>query len=68
MTEGRALLTGREVRERYAVSKSWLYEAMRQGDFPRPIKIGAQAVRWRVTDLEQWEASRPTADPDSARG
>ena len=45
------------------LARSALYAKMARGEFPRPIKIGPQAVRWRVADLKQWEASRPEADP-----
>lgn len=60
------LLRRCEVEARYGVSRSWIYSAMDRGDFPRPIQIGPQAVRWRVSDLKEWEGSRPPADPTEA--
>ena len=62
MTDAVMLRRG-EVERRLGVSRSWIYAAMDRGEFPRPIKIGPQAVRWRIADLKQWEASRPEADP-----
>lgn len=53
-----------QVQERYAVSKKWIYENMRRGLFPRPVRIGPNSVRWRTADLEEWERSRPQTDPE----
>ncbi len=27
---------------------------MKCGEFPRPVRIGAKAVRWREQDLDDW--------------
>jgi len=37
-----------------------LYEAIKRGDFPAPVKLGARAVGWRRSDVEAWLASRET--------
>ena len=37
-----------------------LYEAIKRGDFPAQVKLGARAVGWRRTDVEAWLASRET--------
>jgi predicted DNA-binding transcriptional regulator AlpA len=34
-------------------SKSKVYKLMKDGDFPRPVKIGA-AARWRAVDVQKW--------------
>ncbi|MEW8548589.1 MAG: AlpA family transcriptional regulator [Candidatus Thiodiazotropha sp.] len=44
------LLTGR--------SKSWIYSAMPNGDFPRQIKLSPQAVGWLESEVEQWIVKR----------
>ena len=41
---------------------STLYSWMAQGIFPKPIKIGANRVAWRLADLEKWRDSRPQAE------
>lgn len=43
------------------ISRSTIYEMIRRGEFPRPIKLGARAVGWRRSDIEAWLASRPAA-------
>lgn len=60
-TPARELLRREDVEERFGVSRSWIYCEMRAGRFPEPVKIGKRAVRWRVSDLDEWAASRPVA-------
>jgi predicted DNA-binding transcriptional regulator AlpA len=45
---GIRLLTQRQVLDKAGVSKSWLYEGIRQGFFPKPIHPdpNSNAVRW----------------------
>ena len=70
MSEARArkLLRREEVEERFGVSRSWIYCEMRAGRFPEPVKIGKRAVRWRVSDLDEWAAGRPLAQGEVGRG
>jgi prophage regulatory protein len=42
------------------LSRSSIYRAMDQDQFPRPVKIGQRAVAWRETDLNAWLSSRTT--------
>lgn len=39
-------------------SRSWIYEAIRRGDFPAPISIGARAVAWTEQSIAEWQALR----------
>lgn len=39
--------------------RSSLYAQMKEGKFPKPLKIGARSVGWRVEDVEAWIAARP---------
>jgi len=39
-------------------SRSWIYEAIRRGDFPAPISIGARAVAWTEISIAEWQAHR----------
>ena len=67
MIETRELLRREEVEERFGVSRSWIYSEMRAGRFPEPVRIGARSVRWRVADLDEWSAGRPTAHGETGR-
>ncbi len=39
-------------------SRSWIYDAIRRGDFPAPISIGARAVAWTENSIINWQAQR----------
>ena len=48
------LLSMREVLALLRVSRSTLTRWIREGAFPRPVKLGKRAVRWRRSDIEGW--------------
>ena len=64
------LLRRRQVEEITGMSRSSIYRLMREGKFPRPVRIGPAAVRWRARDITAWMESRPVArgefDPPTA--
>ena len=43
------------------LSRSTIYEMIRRGEFPAPVRLGVRAVGWRRSDIEAWPASRPAA-------
>ena len=43
------------------MSRSHIYRLMQKGDFPRPVRIGPAAVRWRESEVNAWVESRPKA-------
>ena len=54
------------VMARTGLPRSSLYAQVKRGDFPRPIKLGARAVGWRVEDVDAWIAARPEGGSWSA--
>ena len=46
------------------LSRSAIYAHMQQGQFPRPRRIGRQAVAWLETEVEAWVLSRDLAGPE----
>jgi len=42
-------------------STSQIYALMAKGEFPRPVKIGAQAVGWYEDEIEAWQQQRQRA-------
>ena len=50
-----------QVMQRIGLSKPSIYRLMKTGEFPKPRKLGAAAVGWRVDELDEWAASRPRA-------
>ena len=59
------LLRRREVEIITGLSRSSIYRLMKEGDFPRPVRVGPTAVRWRESDIEAWMKSRPEAKGDA---
>jgi prophage regulatory protein len=51
------------VLDRTGLSRSTVYQRVTEGKFPRPVSLGARAVGWIETEVEEWitgqiEASR----------
>jgi prophage regulatory protein len=44
-----------QVAQRFGVSKDTIWRWKRNGEFPKPFKLGG-ATRWRLSDLEEWES------------
>lgn len=57
------LLRRQDVEKCTGLSRSAIYKnlADSDSDFPRPIRVGAKAVRWKSNEIEQWVQSRPLA-------
>ena len=53
------ILRMREVIQRIGLSRSTIYKLMGNHEFPRPLKLGSQAIGWRDSDIEAWIADRP---------
>ena len=52
------LLRRREVEEITGLARSSIYRQMDRGSFPRPVRVGPAAVRWRASDITSWLESR----------
>ena len=48
------LIRRREVEAITAISRSTIYAWMAEGKFPEPVKLGARAVAWRLSDISAW--------------
>ena len=53
------LLRRREVEKITGMSRSSIYRLMQEGEFPRPVRVGSVAVRWKSSDITAWIESRP---------
>lgn len=49
-----------EVLATVGTSRSFVYDQIRTGKFPKPIKLGSRASGWRLSDIEAWIESRRT--------
>ncbi|MFP7572440.1 helix-turn-helix transcriptional regulator [Marivita sp. S2033] len=48
-----------QVAKRFDVSKDSIWRWKRNGDFPKPVRLGGSTTRWRLSDIEDWEVQRP---------
>ena len=52
------ILRRREVQARTGLSRSSIYERMRDKAFPLPISLGAKSVGWISSEIDEWIAER----------
>jgi len=51
---------------RCGLSRSSIYLKIANGDFPRPISLGARAVGWIASEVDSWLADRRTVSRSPA--
>lgn len=52
-------LSDRQTGERYGVTRATPWRWLKADPtFPKPFKLSPGCVRWRLADLEAWEAAR----------
>ena len=54
------LIRPRDAAAMLGISRKHLYALAEQPDFPKRIYISDRVVAWRVRDLEEWIAARPS--------
>ena len=54
-----------ELIKRLKISKTSIYRMIKAGKFPRPLRLGARASRWREDEIEKWIASRARATAEN---
>lgn len=52
------LLSVREVSRYVGLAQSTLWGKARTGSFPKPVKLGRRATRWRLGDVRDWLAAQ----------
>ena len=58
---GERFLRRRQVEEITGLSRSSIYRLIEDGEFPRPVRVSLNAVRWRLSAIADWMHSRPLA-------
>lgn len=56
------LLRFREVAERVGLSRTTIYRLMAVRRFPRPLKVTAQCVAWKESELAAWIEAQPRSE------
>ena len=62
--ESEKLLKIEDVVSMTSISRSAIYGMMKAGEFPNSRRVGAQAVRWRLSDVLDWIEALPESDPN----
>jgi prophage regulatory protein len=52
------ILRRRQVEKLTGLARSTIYQYVKAGDFPPPVRLGARAVGWRYADVLDWINSR----------
>ena len=52
-----AILRRPQVEQRTGLSRSTLYQYIKDGDFPKPVRLGLRAVGWLESDISDWIAA-----------
>lgn len=61
----RSFLRLKQLKPVTGMSRSWTYEAIRRGEFPAPIPLGARAVAWDSASIAAWQAARIAGKSDA---
>lgn len=48
----------KDMAARYQVSRQTVWRWVREGRFPKPIRLGAAAIRWSEEDILKWEQEK----------
>jgi prophage regulatory protein len=52
------ILRRSQVKARTGMSRSSIYNAVKEGTFPRQVKLGLRAVGWVEASIDSWIQSR----------
>ena len=62
-----AILRRPQVQQRTALSRSTLYQYIKDGEFPQSIAPGPRSVGWLESDVSEWIAERVKISRSSNR-
>jgi prophage regulatory protein len=54
----RRILRRAEVERKTGFKRSYLYSLMKEGKFPKALRLGVRAVGWDSVEIDQWIAER----------
>lgn len=60
------ILRRRQVEARVGLGRSSIYDRIRAGTFPAPISLGAKAVGWLESEINQWVSDQVEKSRKSA--
>lgn len=48
------LIRLKEISERFCIPTSTIWYWIKEGNFPKPIKMGTRFIAWRESELSEW--------------
>ena len=67
-----AILRRKQVEQVVGLSRSTIYQRVKDGTFPKPVALGGRMVGWRTSDIELFLADpagyQAPREPDGERG
>ena len=54
----RRILRLPEVQSRTGFKRAHIYTLMKEGKFPKAVRLGIRAIGWESTEIDQWIADR----------
>ncbi len=51
-------LSDKAVAIRFEISRATVWRWVKENKFPKPIKLSPGSTRWKLSDIEAWEAKR----------
>lgn len=51
-------LSDKDLAKRYNVARVTPWRWVQAGTFPTPVKLGPNCTRWKLADIEAWEAKQ----------
>ena len=52
------LLIRQEIETAFSISSATIYRWMKEGNFPKPVHMGPNMVRWKASDIDAWLAEK----------
>lgn len=62
-----AILRRKQVETRTGLSRSTIYQYIKDGIFPKPVPLGPRAVGWLESEVSEWIAGRVKIARDGGR-
>ena len=65
--ETQLYLTDNQVATRFGISRNSIWRLVKTGQLPQPVRLFKNTIRWRLSDIEVFEAERAAAPNKSER-
>ena len=58
-------LRRKQIEELTGLARSTIYDRIKAGTFPKPVKIGGRAVAWLQSEIDAWQSDCIGEDRDT---